>query len=236
MTHNYAVHLTGAFQVGGTGRVVMPEEVTGRLFSYARTDLDGALIFTTTGTTSQLGDVVRRLTDSTLEYRSAGGDVMRFDSGGKLIALVDRNNNTSTLGYSGSNLTSVTDPVGRSLQLEYDGTRIRRVTDPLGRSWQYGYDVNNNLVTVTDPLNNLTRYGYDSFRRLASITDSRGNLVKQITYDANGRVSEQKFADGGRELYSYTLSAPWSPLSRSLIRLSYCHQKYQRRRTRCQRD
>jgi YD repeat-containing protein len=61
-------------------------------------------------------------------------------------------------------------------------------------------------MTVTDPLNYTTKYTYDTFSRLASVTDKRGNLVKQITYDANGRVVEQKFAEGAFEKYEYTLS------------------------------
>src|SRR5205807_5209005 len=133
--------LTGSFVVGGAGRVATPEQETGQLFSYAQTDSSGALVFTTTASVSQLGDVLRKLTDGTFEYRLASGNTMRFDANGRVAAIGDTNGNTTTLTYAGANLTRVTDAVGRSLNFDYDsaGRRIR-MTDPLGRQWQYSYD------------------------------------------------------------------------------------------------
>ena len=212
-THNYNIRLTGSFQLGGAGRVVFPEQASGRLFNYLRTDPDGALIFSTTATKAQLGDVVRKLTNGTFEYRNADGSLLRFDSNGRLTSIADRNNNTTTLTYTGSNLTRITDAVGRSINLQYDSSsRITRATDPLGRAWQYTYEGtpgvagNPGLTTVTDPLNKVTRYGYVTGGRLASITDKRGIVMKAITYDASGRVIEQRFAAGGFEQYAYSLS------------------------------
>jgi RHS repeat-associated protein len=206
---SYDIRLTGNWSVGGAGRVVMPDEQTGRLFSYARTEGNGTLVFTTTATVSQLGDTVRKLTDGTFDYLKAGGDVTRFDSGGRPTSLVDRNGNTTTLTYTGSNLTQITDPVGRALALSYDSNnRVVSITDPLGGTWHYTYDSSiafGILDTVTDPLAGVTRYAYTNLR-LSSITDPRGSFAKRITYDAAGRVISQQFADNGTENYDYTLS------------------------------
>jgi len=107
---NYATRLSGTFQVGGAGRLIQPQELTGRLFNYAGTDAtDGALLFSTTQTVGQLGDVIRKLTDGTFQYRMKDGDLMNFDASGKLTAMVDRNGNTTSLTYTGGNLTAVTD-------------------------------------------------------------------------------------------------------------------------------
>jgi RHS repeat-associated protein len=202
---NYDFRLTGSFVVGGSGRLATPEEETGELFSYTQTDASGALVFTTRGSVSQLGDVLRKLTDGTFEYRLAGGNFMRFGTNGRLIAIGDPNGNTTTLSYTGNNLTNVADAVGRSLVFDYDaGGRRTRMTDPLGRQWQYGY-VNGRLATVTDPLSGVMRYGYDAQGQLISVTDKRGNLIKEITY-LNGQVTQQKFADGGIERYEYTFA------------------------------
>lgn len=206
ITHNFAIRLTGSFTEGGAGRIFWPEESVGRLFSYLRKDPDNTLVFSTTATPHELGDLIRKLTNGTFEYRYKDGKVMRFDSSGRLTAMIDRNNNTTTLGYTGNNLTQVTDPTGRSLALQYSGTHITSVTDPLNRVWQYATDGGNHLVTVTDPLSQTMTYGYDFLSRITSVTDKRGNVMKQITYDSNGRVSQQQFADGGIEHYSYTLS------------------------------
>lgn len=204
---SYDFQLTGTWTVGGAGRVITPEEQTGRLFNYARTDPDAALVFSTTATVGQLGDVVRKLSDGTIEYRYAAGSLMRFNTIGRLTSVVDRNGNSTSLSYTGSNLTQITDPSGRTLTFTYDGSgRITKVTDPLGRQWRYAYDPSSgSLGSVTDPLDGVTSYGYTNLR-LSSVTDPRGNFLKRITYDSAGRVISQQFADGGTERYDYTLS------------------------------
>lgn len=212
-THNYAIRLVGGFQTGGSGRLITPEQVSGWLFSYLRTESDGTLVFNNTTMIGSLGGIIRKLTNGTYEYRSRQGDVMRFDSSGKLAALVDRNTNTTSLTYTGANLTRITDPVGRSITLEYDGSnRIVKATDPLLREWRYTYEGTPGvagapgLTTVTDPLSNVMRYTYVAGGRLASVIDKRGNVMKEIKYDGSGRVIEQRMADNGVEKYEYTLS------------------------------
>jgi RHS repeat-associated protein len=206
---NFDVQLTGNWVVNGAGRVRMPYEITGRQYNYTRTDPDGALVFTTNTVAGQLGDAVRKLSNGTFEYRFAEGALLKFNSAGTLTAMVDRNGNTTTLTYTGGNLTRITDAVGRSVNLTYSGGSISTATDPLGRVWTYTYGsfagIAGFLSTVTDPLNNVTRFSYTN-ARLSSITDPLGNAIKQITYDANGRVIQQQFADGGIERYVYTLA------------------------------
>ena len=204
---NYAISLTGAFQVNGSGRLLMPAEGTGRLFSYLRTDPDGALVFNSTETISQLGDVVRKLTNGSFEYRMVSGDLYRFDSSGRLTAMADRNGNTTNFSYIGNNLTQVTDPVGRSINLSYNGNGlVIEATDPIGRGWVYAYDGQSRLTKVTDPLGYTTEYAYDILAQLTSVKDKRGIVKKQIVYDGNGRVTAQQFADGGVETYEYLFS------------------------------
>jgi len=209
-THNYAIRLSGSFQAGGAGRLVMPEELTGRLFSYAGTDAsDGALLFTSNQTVGQLGDVVRKLTDGTFQYRRKDGTLMRFDASGNLTAIVDRNGNTTSLSYVAGNLTTITDAVGRSISLGYDSlNRIVSATDPIGRVWNYSYQ-GAGVATVTDPLNNTMRYVYQIVNGsglLQQVFDYRGNRAKLIIYDNNGRVIREQYADGGADTFSYTLS------------------------------
>lgn len=202
---NYGIRLTGSFQPGGAGRLVMEEEDDGRLFSYLRIDADGALVFNSSATVGQLGDVIRKLLSGSFEYRRLNGEVMRFDSNGRLTAMVDRNGNTMTLSYSGDDLSRVTDAVGRSIRFEYANGRVVRAIDPLERVWRYLYDGNNRLTTVIDPLGNTTKYEYGDFNRLTAVTDKRGVVVKRISYDG-ARVSQQTFADGGAERYEYVVS------------------------------
>ncbi|HET6974814.1 MAG TPA: RHS repeat-associated core domain-containing protein [Pyrinomonadaceae bacterium] len=210
-THNWDIRLTGAFAAGGTGRVKLAEQVAGRLFSFnaASSTLQGLSVFTTRSTTGQLGDEVRRLSSGSLVYRRRDGSSMTFNSSGRLTSMSDTNNNTVTLIYTGNNLTSVTDAVGRSINFTYDSSnRITRITDPLGHNWDYSYTSAGTLGQVKDPFQNVTTYTYGGTLpgQLIAVKDKRGNTLKQITYDSVGRVTDQKFADGGVEHYAYTLS------------------------------
>ena len=225
-THNYDVQISGFTGTSMAGRVLWPGQMAirlpdtsgGYISRYARTEADGTVVFKTTATTEHLGDEVRRLTNGTREYRFASGEVMQFDSGGKLSALIDRNGNTTTLTYTGGKLTSITDAVGRSITLTYNPTgQIETATDPLNRVWTYAYEQSSGLAgsplltSVSDPLGNVTRYRYGSLansndNRLVSITDGRGNVIKQIAYYFNGQVYSQRFADNSEETYYYGFS------------------------------
>lgn len=208
MKDNFDIRLVGTFQNGGAGRLVMPRELNGRLFSFTPgVGTGGELGFTSTETVGRLGDVLIKKLDGSYEYRAKRGDLMRFDSTGRLTALADRNGNTTTLTYgNGNQLASVTDAVGRTIRFEYNGNKISRAIDPLERAWNYTYDNLERLVSVTDPLENATRYEYDILGRLSSLTDRRNTKVKQLSYDDGGRVIRQVFADGGIESYAYTIS------------------------------
>jgi RHS repeat-associated protein len=210
---SYDIRLSGSFGLGGAGRVIFPEERSGRLFSYTRTDSDGALVFTATSFISQLKNELRQLPNGTFEFRFEKGQLLRFDASRRLTAMVDRNGNTTTLTYTGGKLTTVTDGVGRSITLEYNGASlVSRMTDQAGRRWLYTYEFaapdTNQLVSVTDPLDNVVRYHYDE-GPLVSITDGRGHIFKSLEYNVDGRVSRQTFADGGFETYSYQRSGTY---------------------------
>src|SRR5262249_19520474 len=59
MSDNYNIRLEGGFNQFGSGRVILPDQIGGRLFIYAGVDTDGAYLFRNTSTVSQLGDVAR---------------------------------------------------------------------------------------------------------------------------------------------------------------------------------
>jgi RHS repeat-associated protein len=202
---------------GGALRFANPEQLDqdGVLFSpLAGHDPGGALIYTTSQDITLEADDLALLPGGTYEYRYADKNIWRFNSSGKLTAMVDPNGNTTTLQYSaGGILTQVTDAVGRSITLTNDGTRFTSATDPLGRTWRYTYEGNAAegtgaiLTTVTDPLGNVTRYDYIRGGRLVAVTDPRGNVVKRIDYQVTSPiVIKETYADGGFESYSYGLS------------------------------
>lgn len=131
-----------------------------------------------------------------------------FNASGKLASIVDKNGNTITLGYTGSNLTSITDPTGRQLTLSYDGSnRITQITDPAGRTIRFAYDEFGNLISVTDARSNTTTYAYDSKHRLLTITDPNGHIFVTNIYDAEGRVITQRDARLNNTTFSYDTNA-----------------------------
>jgi RHS repeat-associated protein len=211
-THNWDIKLSGTFAAGGAGRLILPDQVTGNLLNSSGTDASGSPLFTRSSTPSALGSQLIRGA-STTQYRDPDGTTLNFDSSGRLLSKVDANGNTTILQYTNGLLTKITDPVGRSITLAYDASgRVSSMTDPLNHVWHYTYEgtpgvtAAPGLTTITDPKGGVTRYSYINPGRIVSVTDPRGNVVKQITYDANGRVASQTFADGGTETYSYALS------------------------------
>jgi RHS repeat-associated protein len=207
-TSDWDIRLTGSLAPGGAGRLVMPDTATGRLYSSSGTDSSGAARFTSTATTSGLGgSLVLGGANNVNQYRDSNGTVLNFNSSGRLVSKVDRNGNTTTLTYSNGNLTQITDPVGRSLTFTYNGNnQVTSMTDPLGRTWHYSQGGTlGQLLSITDPAGNVTTFTYTG-ARIASVVDPRGNTVKKITYDSNGRVTTETFADGGTETYTYQLS------------------------------
>lgn len=143
--------------------------------------------------------------------KNAGGDwtlttaeqlVYAFDSTGKWTSIKDRNNNTTTLSYTGGRLTTVTDPGGRSLTITYNAdNRISGVSDGTGRSVGYAY-TDGDLTTITDPMGETVSYQYVG-HLLTQGTDAKGNVFVRNTFDQFARVTGQLDAAGGQTTIAY---------------------------------
>jgi RHS repeat-associated protein len=94
----------------------------------------------------------------------------------RLISIVDRNGNTTTLTYTAGNLTSITDTYGRTLSLAYNAqNKMTSVTDPDGRMTTFQYDATGHKLTkITDPNGKSIQYGYNVLYQLTSKTDKAG--------------------------------------------------------------
>jgi RHS repeat-associated protein len=138
----------------------------------------------------------------TITYRS--GLRQNFDPSGALTSIVDRYNNSLTLGYTAGDLTSITDSAQRVTRLAYDTAvtphRLTSISDPDGivytfqyqndrlwkvinpvtdqgmpaGFWEYTYNADGLLETKKDPNGNLTQYDYYPDLRMKSAIDPEG--------------------------------------------------------------
>ena len=123
---------------------------------------------------------------------------------GRLESIVDKNNNTISLTYTGRNLSQLTDTAGRNINFTYDGSnRITTITDPIGRTTRFAYDGNGDLVSATDMNGNITTYTYDSNHQILTMVDPKGNTVVTNTYDGQKRTTSSTDAKGGHTTYAY---------------------------------
>lgn len=132
------------------------------------------------------------------------GGVFVFEepgTGGRLLAIEDRNGNALEFGYAKEAIHAV-DSLGRRITIALDRGRVVGVRDHAGRAWRYEYDRNGCLTEVIQPPTDRfpdgprIRYGYDEGFRLASITDPNGRTFLRNFYDDQGRVARQEHGEG----------------------------------------
>jgi YD repeat-containing protein len=129
------------------------------------------------------------------------GEQRRFDNAsGNLIALLDRNGNTTQVSYDGSNrLITVTDPVSRHLTFGYangSSRLVTGVTSDVGLSLSYAYDTQGRLTQVTNPDLTTLSFTYNSQSSITAVTDTNGKTLESHTYDTKGRGLTSSRAGG----------------------------------------
>ena len=190
-THNYNMRLQ--IYTDGSVQVRMPGG-TGSFFTKDGSNFDAP--FGVFDTMTLASGTYTLATPAQVRYE--------FDSGGRLTAIKDRNDNATTVSYDGSStrITTVTDAGGRDLTFTYTSDRITEIEDPLERTVGFTYDGNGDLVTVTDVKDGETDFGY-STHRLTTITNALDSLQVTNTYDSADRVVKQVDAVDGITCFHY---------------------------------
>jgi RHS repeat-associated protein len=126
------------------------------------------------------------------------GAVKQFDSSGKLVSLIDRAGNTTSLTYDANgHLSSVTDPFGRLLTVTTNANGLATsISDSLGTIATYTYGGSSELLSVTYADNSAFNFTYDGSLRLTTVTDALGNVLESHTYDGLGRAITSEKQNG----------------------------------------
>lgn len=129
------------------------------------------------------------------------GEQKLFDTTtGHLLAVIDRNGNTTQLSYdSVGRLVTVADPVSRHLYFAYgNGSSylVTGVTSDVGLSLSYSYDSQGRLIQVTEPDLSTLSFQYNSQSLITLVTDSIGHTLESHTYDSSGRGLTSSQANG----------------------------------------
>lgn len=128
------------------------------------------------------------------------GTQRNFDiNSGKLIAIIDRNGNATTVAHDSlGRVSTVTDPAGQHLYFSYGpGTSlVSAVTTDFGVSTSYSYDTLGRLTQVTEPDSSTISFQYDSNSLISEVLDSNGHVLEAHTYDSSGRALTSSQANG----------------------------------------
>lgn len=143
--------------------------------------------------------LVQSPTNWTVTFKD--GEQRLFDNtSGNLIAIIDRNGNTTQLTYDATGrLTTVTDPASRHLYFSYASQTsflVTSVTSDFGVSVSYSYDSQGRLLQVTEPDQSTLNFDYNAQSLIADVKDTNGKILESHTYDSSGRGLTGSRANG----------------------------------------
>lgn len=210
-THSYDKHLTPTF----TGHLEL-RKGNGVPVYYQDANSDQTYVqFMPWSEETWIDKQLTPVVQYTRHFRRGGSEV--YNSSGRIVAITDRNGNTTVLGYeavSPNRLLTITEPSARTLTLAYTGSSLQPTTlsGPDGLISTYAY-ASGRLQSVTypdsaadadaNPDGGVT-FAYDGAGRLTAVTDLTGRVLEAHAYDASGRAyTTQVGADpNGQERYT----------------------------------
>ena len=166
-------------------------------------------------TVDEVEEAITREGDSYVLERPDGTSRV-FDGDGRLVEVRDPLGVTAVVRRDGAGLPVrlETGGGGRYVDVTYAGTRVALVRDHAGREVSYAYE-GDLLVSVTKPDGATWGYAYDGKGRLCGVVDPAGRWRLRQSYDAHGRVSRQRMAGEGEDVFSYASGSTTHEAARS---------------------
>ncbi|MFT8349924.1 DUF6531 domain-containing protein, partial [Clostridium saccharoperbutylacetonicum] len=121
--------------------------------------------------------------------------IYKYDELGKLIEIIDTNNNKLSITYIGRNIETLTTFSNYKLFFTYNDGKISEIEDELGRKVQYKYN-GDYLIDVIQVNKGSTKYTYDEAGYISNVIDANGNTYITNFFDKNGRVIRQEYPNG----------------------------------------
>lgn len=133
------------------------------------------------------------------------GSVQKFDSGGRLSYLYDKQKNFLKFSYNANLPNMITDNLGNKLVLSYTPEKKIKQITANGMIVSYKFS-GENLVQVTNAWQNTYSYSYDTNHNLLKIQFPDGTY-KSISYiESKDWVRDFRDRDGCVETYEFTMS------------------------------
>lgn len=125
-----------------------------------------------------------------------------FDAAGAFIRFENEAGSGYSLKYGQDGLSGIVKDSGEWFELSYnDRALIETVTDHTGRTVRYTYKGAELLTVICGE--QVTAYEYNMAGKISNIISPTGVRLIHNEYDASGRVTSQRFPDGGEMRYSY---------------------------------
>jgi YD repeat-containing protein len=134
--------------------------------------------------------------EKTYEATTPKGDVLTFDSNGRLLGIKTRHGHEHVYDYdyTTGRLLTVTDGIGQVLTYNYDASgMLSNVTGPNAIAIHFVYDSSKRLIqAVRKPGDHIIRtYTYNTSNQLQTVTDMHGVRRLNTTPDERGRTDQE---------------------------------------------
>lgn len=159
------------------------------------------------------------------------GNKFGFDFYGRLVEVLDQNDNKTTIEYHGDDITALNTRDGKIIRLEYYLGRLNKIFDTRQRMTLFEYNDNGFLSKIVYPDNQavsldgtydnrITEFGYNQYNELEEARDQSGYAVK-YTYNYFKQVETVKEYTYNLEISTDSFVLAETPIDGETVTIQY---------------